>query len=146
MGGLTVRMGLELCRYLFFWLCQNYEILWLCWDICFLNSGSIFTSTSYKMIFWRFFTTCIPPVVLLYSFYGEVFHLAVSAADSCMHDLQMVPVGGYWRLCRRWVGCLAVLHVWFNHPGMSAVTAAASYRHLHQVNDQQISRFLPQPL
>ena len=25
---------------------------------------------------------------------GEVFHLAVSAADSCMRDVQMVPVGG----------------------------------------------------
>jgi len=31
-------------------------------------------------------------------------------------------------------------------PGMSAVAAAASYRCPHQINDQQMSRSIPQPL
>ena len=31
-------------------------------------------------------------------------------------------------------------------PGMFAVTAAASYRRPHQINDQQMSRSIPQPL
>ena len=128
--------------------CQNYEILWLCSDICFLNTGSNFTSMSYKMNFFAiFFTTCTPVFALAAAVAKHSrFHPAVSAAHSCMRDVKwslwddndFCIVGGWDAL----QFCTFDLHT----PGMSAVAAAASYHRRHQINDQQMSRSIPQPL
>ena len=77
---------------------------------------------------------------------GEAFHPAVSAAHSCMRDVKwslwdandFCAVGG-WDVLQF---CTFDLPI----PGMSAVAAAASYRRPHQINDQQMSRSIPQPL
>ena len=77
---------------------------------------------------------------------GQVFHPAVSAAHSCMRDEKWslwdandVCVVGGWDALQL---CTFDLHI----PGMSTVAAAASYRRPHQINDQQMSRSIPQPL
>jgi len=77
---------------------------------------------------------------------GEAFHPAVSAAHSCMRDVKwslwdandVCVVSGWDDL----QFCTFVLHT----PGMSAVAAAASYRRPPQINVQQMSRSIPQPL
>jgi len=77
---------------------------------------------------------------------GKAFHPAVSGAHSCMRDVKwslwdandFCVVGG-WDVLQF---CTFDLHI----PGMSAVAAAAFYRRPHQINDQQMSRSIPQPL
>jgi len=100
---------------------------------------------SYKMNFWRFF-------YYMYPYFhssccsGEAFHPVVSTTHSCMRDVKwslwdangFCVVGG-WDVLQF---CTFALHI----PGMSAVAAAASYRRPHQINDQQMSRSIPQPL
>ena len=77
---------------------------------------------------------------------GEALHPAVSAARSCMRDVKwslwdandFCVVGGWGAL----QFCTFDLHT----PGMSTVADAASYRRPHPINDQQMSRSIPQPL
>ena len=99
---------------------------------------------SYKMNFWRYFYYMYPCFRSSWCS-GEAFHTAVSAAHSCMRDVKwflwdandFCVVGGWDAL----QFCTFDLHT----PGMSAVAAAASYRRPHQINDQQMSRSIPQP-
>ena len=97
------------------------------------------------MNFWRFFYYMYP-CFRSSCCSGEAFHPAVSAAHSCMREVKwslwdandFCAVGG-WDVLQF---CTFDLPI----PGMSAVAAAASYRRPHQINDQQMSRSIPQPL
>jgi len=62
MGGTNCTRGWTFAG-IFFSDSQNYEILWLLWDIHFLNTGSNFTRYLIKWIFGDFFLLRVPPVV-----------------------------------------------------------------------------------
>ena len=98
------------------------------------------------MNFWRFFFTTCTPVFALAAAVAKHSTQQFSAAHSCMRDVKwslwdandFCVVGGWGAL----QFCTFDLHT----PRMSTVAAAASYCRPHQINDQQMSRSIPQPL
>jgi len=91
-----------------------------------------------RPIHLRYYVCKNRPHLCTYSSLLRCGIIIIAMSLSCTaSEILPVPQG-----LKRSVFCTFDLHI----PGMSAVAAAASYRRPHQINDQQMSRCIPQPL